>query len=70
MDAKSEESVREFSHIHSGFRIVIPRRMREALGWRLGDQVLLEAYKGRLVVENLSSVRPIGERIEQREAPV
>jgi len=36
----------------------------EMLGWEIDDQIMVEAYHGKLIVENLSkTIKPIEERI-------
>ena len=37
----------------------------ERLGWDEGDQLVIEDYKGRLIIENISKgLLPIGERLK------
>lgn len=55
---------REFAKIQRGRRIAIPLEMMKTLGWDELDQVLLEAYQGKLVIENISKqVKPLPERL-------
>ena len=55
---------RTYSKIQRQRRIAIPKRLMEMLGWKIDDQVMVEVYKGKLIVENLSmTIRPLEERI-------
>jgi len=56
--------MREFGIIQKGRRVALSKEMLEYLGWSVGDQVILEEYKGKIVVEPLSKVvRPLEERV-------
>jgi len=55
---------RVYGKIHQERRIAIPKHILELLGWKIGDQIIVEAYQGKLIVENLSkTIKPIEERI-------
>lgn len=57
------ELPREFAKIQKLRRIVIPEHLMSLLGWKVGDRVLIEAYRGKLIVEPLrSAIRPSEER--------
>lgn len=56
---------RQFGKIQKGRRIAVPETLMNLLGWEMGDQVLVEAYRGKLIVENLSrSIKPLPERLK------
>jgi len=55
---------RAYGRIQKQRRIAVPKDLMEILGWKIEDQVLVEVYKGKLIVENISkSLRPLEERI-------
>jgi len=57
--------LRDFSTLQKGRRIQLKQDFMEQLKWDEGDQLLLETYKGRLFVENLSKgLLPMGERLK------
>jgi len=53
----SKAVFREFTTIQKGRRIQLKREWMDALGWKEKDQLLIEEYKGRLIIENLSKGR-------------
>ena len=56
--------LRVHSKIQKERRIVISEDQMEELGWEIHDQILTEAYRGKLIVENLSkTIKPIEERL-------
>ena len=56
---------RAYGKIQKGRRIAIPDSLMNQLGWEVEDQVLVEAYKGKLIVENLSrTIKPLEERLK------
>lgn len=56
---------RIFGKIQKKGRIAITSSLLKRLGWEIGDQVLIEAYQGKLIVENLKrSIRPLKERLK------
>ena len=51
-------------HIQSGGRFSVPKKLMDKLEWQVKDMLLIEEYKGKLVVENLSrSIKPLKERL-------
>ena len=45
-------------------RISIPEDMMKALGWQIGDQVIIDSYKGKLLISPLkTTIKPIAERL-------
>ncbi len=44
---------RKVVKLHVGGRITLPKRFREELGLKIGDYVLAELYKGKIIVESL-----------------
>ena len=55
---------RSFSKIQKGRRIAIPEDLMTLIQWEIGDRILVESYKGKLIVENLSkTIKPLEERI-------
>jgi len=57
--------LRDFSTLQKGRRIQLKTEFMEQLEWDEGDQLLLETYKGRLFVENLSKgLLPMEERLK------
>ena len=55
---------RTYSKIQQQRRIAIPKHLMETLGWEIDDQLIVEAYQGKIIVENLSkTIKPIEERI-------
>ncbi len=57
------ELPRAFVKIQKLRRIVIPEHLMDMLGWKIGDQILIEAYKGKLIVEPLNkAIKPQQER--------
>ena len=56
---------RAFGSIQTGRRIALPASLMKLMDWEVGDQVLVEAYQGKLIVENLSrSIKPLKERLK------
>lgn len=55
---------RAYGRIQRQRRIAIPKHIMEMLGWEIDDQVLVEVYQGKLIVENLTkTTKPITERL-------
>ena len=55
---------RAYGKIQKGRRIAIPQDLLKLLGWEIDDKVLVEVYKGKLIVENLSKIiSPLEERL-------
>ena len=55
---------RAYGKIQKGRRIAVPQDLLKMLGWEIDDQVVVEVYRGKLIVENLSkTIKPIEERI-------
>lgn len=55
---------RAYGKIQKGRRIAITKPLMEQLGWEIDDQIMAEAYKGKLIVENLTkNLKPLEERI-------
>ena len=62
---KINEPIRDFTTFQKGSRIGIKKDLKARLGWEEGDVLLIEDYKGKLIVENLSrSIKPLKERLE------
>ena len=60
-----EQDLRDFVTLQRGRRIQLKPEFMEKLEWEEGDQLVLETYKGRLFVENLSKgLLPLGERMK------
>ena len=60
---KAIDFPRMFGKIQTGRRIAISESIMKQLGWETGDQILIEAYCGKLIVENLSQIiKPATER--------
>jgi len=60
-----EKDLRDFVTLQRGRRIQLKQDFMDKLKWEEGDQLLLETYKGRLFVENLSKgLLPLGERMK------
>ncbi|MBA7658156.1 hypothetical protein ES703_66104 [subsurface metagenome] len=58
------QPLRDFSILQKLHRIGLKKAFVKELGWEVGDQLLLEVYKGRLIVENLTKgLLPIGKRV-------
>jgi len=51
------QPLREFSILQKHHRIGLKKAFVKELGWKEGDQLILEVYKGRLIVENISKGR-------------
>ena len=65
MDSSDKMLPRAFGKIQVGRRIAIPEYLLNRLGWEIGDQIIVEDYKGFLLVENVSrKTKPISERIK------
>ena len=61
----SNDLPRAFGKIQKGRRIAISVSLMNQLGWKEEDHVLVEAYKGKLIVENLSrTIKPLKERLK------
>ena len=59
------QPLRDFSALQKLHRIGLKKAFVKELGWEVGDQLLLEVYKGRLLVENLSKgLLPAKERLK------
>lgn len=57
------ELPRAFVKIQKLRRIAIPEHMMKLLDWEVGDKVLIEAYKEKLIVEALkNTIKPPEER--------
>ena len=55
---------RAYGKIQKGRRIAITQPLMDQLGWEIDDQIMAEAYKGKLIVENLSKIiSPLEERL-------
>ena len=55
---------RAYGKIQKGRRIAVPQDLLKMLGWEIDDQVVVEAYRGKLIVENLTkNLKPLEERI-------
>ena len=60
-----EKDLRDFVTLQRGRRIQLKQDFMDKLKWEEGDQLLLETYKGRLFIENLSKgLLPLGERMK------
>ena len=60
---------RSFSKIQKGRRIAIPEDLMKLIKWEIGDRILIEAYQGKLIVENLSkTIKPLKERLYDARA--
>lgn len=60
---------RAYGKIQALRRVAIPPQLMEALGWKIGDEVLIEAYKGKLIIENLSrTIKPLADRLRDSNA--
>ncbi|GAF88712.1 unnamed protein product [marine sediment metagenome] len=59
------QPLRDFSALQVRHRIGLKKAFVKELGWEVGDQLLIEVYKGRLLVENLSKgLLPAKERLK------
>jgi len=48
-------------------RISIPEDMMKALGWQIGDQVIIDNYNGKILISPLkTTIKPITERLQMR----
>ena len=57
------ELPRAYRKIQKLNRIAIPPELMKLLGWAVEDKILMEAYRGKLIVENLKhTIRPASER--------
>lgn len=55
---------RAFGKIQKLRRIAIPQHLLDLLGWKVSDQIMIEAYKGKLVIENLdNTIKPPEKRL-------
>ena len=55
---------RAYGKIQKGRRIAVPQDLLKMLGWEIDDQVVVEVYRGKLIVENLTkTLKPLEERI-------
>lgn len=55
---------REIRRIHKNREITIPDNLLTILGWETGDQVMIEAYRGKLIIDNLTRVvKPLPDRL-------
>ena len=55
---------RAYGKIQKGRRIAVPQDLLKMLGWEIDDQVVVEVYRGKLIVENLTKIlKPLEERI-------
>ena len=53
---------RAYGKIQKGRRIAIPKDLLKMLGWEIDDQVVVEVYRGKLIVENLTkTLKPLEE---------
>ena len=48
-------SLRAFGIIQDSGRISIPKPWREDMKWEDGDQIMIERYKGKILIENLTA---------------
>lgn len=54
---------RAFVKIQKLRRIAIPDHLMKLVGWKVSDEVLIEAYHGKLIVSNTNdSLKPVKER--------
>ena len=45
-------------------RISIPEEMMKALGWTVGDQVIIDNYNGKILISPVKTIiKPIAERL-------
>ena len=55
---------RIYRKIQKGNRIAISEEILQQLGWEIDDQIVIEAYQGKLIVEKLDRVlKPLKERL-------
>jgi len=48
-------------------RISIPEDMMKALGWQIGDQIIIDNYDGKILISPVKTIiKPITERIQMR----
>jgi len=60
-----EKDIRDFVTLQKSRRIQLKQDFMDKLKWDEGDQLLLETYKGRLFIENLTKgLLPLGERMK------
>lgn len=60
-----EQDLRDFVTLQKSRRIQLKPEFAKKLGWDEGDQLLLETYKGRLFIENLSKgLLPLEQRMK------
>lgn len=53
-----------FQRIQKLRRISIPEKMMKELGWQIGDQVIIDTYKSKLLISPVkTTVKPIAERL-------
>lgn len=58
-----DELPRTFVTIQKLRRIAIPKHLMDLMGWKVGGEVLIEAYRGKLIVSTTSdSLKPAEER--------
>ncbi len=58
------ELPRAFSKIQKLRRVVIPKQVMDKLGLRVGDQVIIEDYNGKILISPVNTtIRPIKERV-------
>ena len=48
-----KELPREYRRIQKLGRISIPSNLLETLDWRIGEMVMIEAHKGKLIIESI-----------------
>jgi len=64
MSGKIEGLPREYQRIQTNGRFSIPKRFKDAYGWKDGDQIMVEAHKGRLIIENITAKWRDEKRVE------
>ena len=54
-----------FQRIQKLRRIAIPGYMMKKLNWEIGDQVIIDVYNGKILIDSVKhTVKPIKERLE------
>jgi len=53
-----------FQRIQKLRRIAIPEYMMKKLNWEIGDQVIIDIYNGKVMIDSVKrTVKPIKERL-------
>ena len=53
-----------FAKIQKLRRVVIPKPLMKKLGWKVEDQILIEAYNGKIMISPVNStIKPLKERL-------